>query len=750
MSVHARPLSALLVLSLIATSPTLAERASERVHPVATYSIVARDAETGHLGVAVQSHWFSVGSIVTWAEAGVGAVATQSFARAAYGPELLADLRGGMSPDEAMAKRTTADEGRDVRQVAVVDATGRVAAHTGSACIASAGHVVGDQFSVQANIMVDDDVVPAMAAGYRRATGDLAERMLQAMEAAQEAGGDLRGKQSAAILIVDGEKQDEPWQGVVMELRVEDHPHPLEELRRLVGVHRAYEAANAGDERLAEADLDGALREYARASELLPEQVELAYWRAIGLLSAGHEKEALPLLKDVLAKQPLWAEITPRLAAAGHLEADAALLKKMAALARSFELSQRAAGARADRLEKDVRKQASFHTRHTLSETGSDRRGIGAARRWLADELKRISREHHGGRLRVELAEHRIPPNPRLHRGAVVVNVVGTLPGTDPDRLVVVSGHYDSRASDRLDATSAAPGANDDASGVAAAWEAARLLGGLHPRATLVFMAVAGEEQGLHGARAQAEQWKKEGKTVEAFLTLDIVGGATGSNGRKEPWKLRVFSEGVPSEGRVVGSDNDSSSRQLARYLLRAGSAAVPGFEIVPVFRQDRFLRGGDHRPFNALGWPGIRLTEPNENYGWQHQDVRAEHGVQFGDLPDNVDYDYLARVTAATAATLGELALAPRPPADVIVDISKLTPDSTLRWSPDLLAERHAVLRRRTHEPGWTHRDMVPAGQTELTLEGVSKDDWLFAVEAIGADGSRSLPVYPTPHRGR
>lgn len=744
--------AAALLLLALAQEPA---RPAEPVQPVATFSIVARDPETGALGVAVQSHWFSVGSIVTWAEAGVGAVATQSFARAAYGPELLEDLRAGMPPEEALGARVNADRGRDVRQVAVVDAQGRVAAWTGPSCIASAGHRLGAGYSCQANIMRDDGVVPAMAAAYEAAEGAFAERLLAALDGAQHAGGDLRGMQSAAILIVGAERRAEPWQGVLLELRVEDHPEPLRELRRLLRVQRAYDAANAGDVSLERGDLAAALESYARAEELYPESVELSFWRGITLLQRGHEQEALALLGRVFAREPAWTLMPRRLVAAGQFPDDPDLLAKLDALAAGATMRERAARTSAERIEHDVRKLVSFGTRHTLGATGDPERGVGAARDWLKQELERISAEHHGGRLVVEHQSFALGPSARAPQGVELVNVVATLPGSDPDRLVVVSGHYDSIPSARdPDPARDAPGANDDASGTVAVLEAARLLGGIEPRATLVFLCVAGEEQGLLGSAAQAAKWKAEGKTVEGMLTMDIVGGAVGQSGLHEPWRLRVFSEGVPTAGSgaapVFGSDNDSSSRQLARYFARAAEAAVPGLDVTLIFRQDRYLRGGDHKSFNDLGWPAVRLTEPHENYRHQHQDVREEDGVQYGDLPEYVDFAYVARVAAAAGATVGELALAPASPAAVQVDTRELTPDTRLQWAPpedgDGVAG-YAVLVRRTHEPDWTERRVL-GRVSEVTLPALSKDDFLFAVEAFDEAGHRSRAVYPTPRR--
>ena len=246
-----------------------------------TYSIVVRDADTGQLGVAVQSHWFSVGGLVCWAEAGVGAVATQSMVQVSYGPLGLDRMREGLSASEALAELLAADDGRELRQVAMVDAQGRVAAHTGARCIAEAGHQTGEGFSVQANIMANREVWPAMARAYREAQGDLAERLLAALDAAQAAGGDLRGKQSAAMVIVGAEPSAERWEGVLLELRVEDHPDPLVELRHLVKLHRAYEHMNQGDELLGEDRVEEALVQYRTAAQMAPEIPELPFWQAV-------------------------------------------------------------------------------------------------------------------------------------------------------------------------------------------------------------------------------------------------------------------------------------------------------------------------------------------------------------------------------------------------------------------------------------------------------------------------------------
>jgi uncharacterized Ntn-hydrolase superfamily protein len=299
--------------------------------PVSTYSIVARDPATGDLGVAVQSHWFSVGSVVTWAEAGVGAVATQSFVDPSYGPLGLALMRAGRAAPDALKGLVAADEGRDVRQVAMIDAEGRVAAHTGSKCITAAGHHVGQTYSVQANLMDKASVWPAMARAFESASGDLVERMLAALEAAEREGGDIRGRQSAAILVVKGKSTGRPWADRVMELRIEDHPDPLGELKRLVRVHRAYDRMNAGDLCAEKKDWACAVREYGAAEKLLPEQMEVVFWHAVTLVTGGRVDEALPLFRRVFAREPKWAELIERLPAAGLLPADPSVLARIQA-----------------------------------------------------------------------------------------------------------------------------------------------------------------------------------------------------------------------------------------------------------------------------------------------------------------------------------------------------------------------------------------------------------------------------------
>ncbi len=297
--------------------------------PAHTYSIVARDPQTGQLGVAVQSHWFSVGSAVPWAEAGVGAVATQSFVRIEYGPEGLDAMRRGAAAPDALARLVGADPGRDVRQVAMVDAGGRVAAHTGARCIRAAGHQTGKGWSVQANLMLDASVWPAMAAAYESARGDLAERMLIALEAAQAQGGDIRGRQSAAMLIVKGESSGKPWADKVLELRIEDHPEPIKELRRQVTLWRAYEHMNQGDLAVEKNDIDAAVAHYGKAEALFPEMDEFVFWHAATLAQKGRLDDALPLFAKAFRLQPGWFLLAPRLPDVDLLPRDKAAMERI-------------------------------------------------------------------------------------------------------------------------------------------------------------------------------------------------------------------------------------------------------------------------------------------------------------------------------------------------------------------------------------------------------------------------------------
>lgn len=396
-----------------------------------------------------------------------------------------------------------------------------------------------------------------------------------------------------------------------------------------------------------------------------------------------------------------------------------------------------------------IEKLVSFGTRHTGSDVRSDKRGIGAARRWIAAEFQAASKDC-GGRLRVETPS-RVMTAERLAGPTEVVNVVGVLPGTtDPDRVIVISGHYDSRASDAKDFTSEAPGANDDGSGTAAVIEAARVLCKQQFPATLVFAALAGEEQGLLGGKILAEWAAQKGWRVEANLNNDIVGNTEGLSGVRDNTHVRVFSEGTrstetPEEAnrrRYNGGEVDSPSRNLARYLDVLADRYLTNLDVVMVYRTDRFGRGGDQVEMLRAGYPAVRITEAVENYTRQHQNLRTEGGVKYGDVIEGVDFPYLAQVTRLNVVAMAALALAPAPPSGVEIS-GAVTADTTVKWKPAADAAAYRVWWRRTTDPQWTYSRVVPpTGQA--VLKAVNIDDWFFGVSAVGADGHESPIVFP------
>lgn len=412
-----------------------------------------------------------------------------------------------------------------------------------------------------------------------------------------------------------------------------------------------------------------------------------------------------------------------------------------------------------ERLESRIRRLAAFGTRHTLSDTESPTRGIGAARRWIKAELEACGA---GTPLKVAFDEHLVPAGERVPTATKVVNVVATLPGAQAEsrqRVYVVSGHYDSRASDVMDARSDAPGANDDASGTAVAMELACAMAKQKLDATVVFMAVAGEEQGLLGADGYAKAARAGNVDIQGMFTNDIVGNTRGQDGRVERSRLRLFAEGVPATETVpaairtalaTGGENDLPTRQLARHVRDSAARYVPNFRVDIVWRRDRYLRGGDHIPFLEAGYPALRFTEPNEDWTRQHQDVRKENGIQYGDLPEFVDYAYVAQVARVNAAAIASLALAPAAPRDAEIESIQLEGDTTLRWKanaePDLAGYR--IVWRETTAADWQHsRDAGKA--TRFTLQGISKDDYVFGVQAYDRDGHVSPATYPRPFRG-
>ncbi len=412
------------------------------------------------------------------------------------------------------------------------------------------------------------------------------------------------------------------------------------------------------------------------------------------------------------------------------------------------------AAVQAKNVEHTVRTLVSFGTRSTLSSQDDPKRGIGAARDWIKSEFDKVAATS-GGRMTVELQTFTQEPGkyPRIAKPTVLTNVVAILKGTTaPDRVYVVSGHYDSMCSTPTNGECDAPGADDDASGVAVVLEAARVMAP-HPfEATIVFMAVAGEEQGLVGSTYFAEQAKQNNMNIDGMFTNDIVGAG------KEK-RVRVFSEGVPTNEtpeqattrRSIGGENDSASRQLARFIDQAAKKHVKDFGVWLINRRDRYLRGGDHIPFVERGFPAVRFTEPHETYEHQHQNVRVENGVQYGDLPEYNDYLFLANVARVNVAALASLALAPERPKEVRILTRRLTNDTDLQWAASSEADldHYEVVWRETTSPVWEHSKA--AGKvTSYTMKDLSKDNFIFGVRACDAVGNCSPASYPIPLRER
>jgi len=412
-------------------------------------------------------------------------------------------------------------------------------------------------------------------------------------------------------------------------------------------------------------------------------------------------------------------------------------------------------------IEANVRKLVSFGTRHTLSNPDNPTRGIGAARRWIKAEFDRYSKES-GGRLQVAEDEFIQPPDRRVPRETKLVNIVGTLPGTQAeskDRLYVVSGHYDSICSPGSDIECDAPGASDDASGTAAVMEMARVMSKYQFDATVIFMTVPGEEQGLLGAQHWAKEAKAKKLNVAAMFTNDIIGNTFGGNGVRDNRRVRVFSEGVPTteteaEARARqsnGGESDGPSRQLARYIKEVGEKYVNNFDVTLIFRKDRYGRGGDHNAFLQQGFAAVRFTEPNEDFTRQHQKVREQNGIKYGDVPEMVDFAYVAQVARVNASALASMALAPAPPTGVSFGTRGQQYDSALTWKantePDLAG--YQIVWRQTYQPFW-ERNMFVGNVTDFVVKGVTKDDYFFAVQAVDRDGNASVPVFPKSPPGR
>ena len=409
-------------------------------------------------------------------------------------------------------------------------------------------------------------------------------------------------------------------------------------------------------------------------------------------------------------------------------------------------------------LEALVRKMVSFHTRHTLSDTLSKTKGIGAARTWIKSEFEKYSAES-GGRLQVSYDTFAQPADGRRIKEAVVLkNVMAILPGTDPSdkRMLMVSGHYDSRVTDVMNAKDFAPGANDDASGVAAVMEMARVMSKYKFSSTLVFVAFVGEEQGLYGAANLAKRAKEEGWNVHLLMNNDIVGNSYGmETDIKDNKSVRVFSEGVAANEtkeqaaarQSAGTENDGKARQAARYIKEVAERYVDQLEVKLIYRRDRYLRGGDHTPFSQQGFAAVRLTEMNEDFNRQHQDVRTENGFKFGDLPEYVDYTYLQKVTKMNMSVMANLGLATQEPENVIVITSGLTNKTTLKWEAPKGKSPYGyyVLMRETTSPFWERKFFVKENQATLNY---SKDNYFFAVQSVDEKGHESLMVIPKPGR--
>src|SRR3954470_9402880 len=411
----------------------------------------------------------------------------------------------------------------------------------------------------------------------------------------------------------------------------------------------------------------------------------------------------------------------------------------------------------ARRLQRYDHALVGFGTRHTLSTQTDPQRGIGAARDYIKGQFDQIAQTS-GGRMTVELQSYVQPPASRVPTATRITNVVATLRGTDPasaDRVYVVGAHYDSRVTDVLNATSDAPGANDDGSGTSAVLELARVMAPRPTEATIVFVTYAGEEQGLYGSNHLAEVAQQQGWNIQGVLNMDIIGSPVGGSGLRDDRTIRLFSEGVPTSEtpaqtarrQTIGGENDGVSRQLARYVKETGANDATDMRVKLVWRRDRFLRSGDQVSFLQRGWAGVRFTEPFENFDHQHQDVRVENGKQFGDLEQFVDFRYLARVTRVVGSSLSALARAPRAPLNARMLTSGLGYDTTLRWNanpePDVVG--YEVVWRDSTEPLWTNSRRFGT-VTEATIPSLNKDDYQVGVRAIDREGNRSPVAYPIP----
>ncbi len=406
-------------------------------------------------------------------------------------------------------------------------------------------------------------------------------------------------------------------------------------------------------------------------------------------------------------------------------------------------------------IEKDIRTLVGFGTRHTLSDTTSETRGIGAARRWIKAEFEKIS-QNCNGCLEVYFQKQIIEGTPRIKEPTEVVSVIAIQRGiSDPNRYVLMSGDIDSRVSDVMNSTSDSPGANDNASGVAGTLEAARVLSQYKFNGSIVYTALAGEEQGLFGGKILAEHAKENGWRIKAVLNNDMIGNIEGINGVINNTTARIFAEGTrftetdkeASTRRYTGGEVDSPSRNLARYIDLMADRYIPNLDTMVIYRLDRFGRGGHHKPFNDLGFPGVRIMETNENYNRQHQDLRTENGINYGDTIEGVNFAYAAKLTALNAVTLAGMSWAPNPPAGVTIK-GAVQASTTLNWKPTDTKQNpqlagYKIYWRLTDAPQWQFSRYV-GDVTSFTLENIVIDNYFFGVASVSKDGFESPVVYP------
>jgi hypothetical protein len=420
------------------------------------------------------------------------------------------------------------------------------------------------------------------------------------------------------------------------------------------------------------------------------------------------------------------------------------------------EIKKMISEVKAENLETTVRKLVSFGTRHTLSDPKNKKRGISAAQEWIKSEFDKYALESNG-RLTSKIDYFTVKADgKRIPADSQVANVMATLKGTDPndDRILIISGHLDSRVSDVMNTKSDAPGANDDGSGVAAVIELAKIMSKRSFPATIIFVAVTGEEQGLYGARHLAETAKESKWNIIAMLNNDMIGNSLSSGTNlRDNTQIRIFSETIPyletedeaKMRKAINRDNDSPSRLLARYIKTVTEQYVDQLKVKLVYRNDRFLRGGDHTPFSQNGFTAVRFCEMNENFNQQHQDLRTENGIVYGDLPEFMDFDYLRKNTCSNLAVLANLAWSPKSPQNVGIEVKNLSNSSTLLWKAPEGKETYGyqVLMRETSSSHWEKVFFVKETKTEIPY---SKDNYFFAVQAVDALGHTSLPVFPIP----